>query len=193
MTKNQKIIASVVGLLLLSRLVRAGTSGVFSNSNVNAFLKMIQYAEGTYNRPNPYAVTFAYSHTIQDFSDHPAITGEWTGYPLADQYCIAAGINPPCVSTAAGAYQFLRPTWIGIKNRLGNIRFDAAGQDLGAINLIERKGALSDIENGNLMGAINKVNTVWASLPGSPYGQPTKSYSQLESFYLSHGGNIFSS
>lgn len=193
MTKNQKILASVAALLLLPTLLFGRKKGSSVKGNLGAFLKLVQWTEGTFKQSNPYAVTYAYSHIIKDFSDHPANTGEWNGYALPDSYCYNVGITPPCKSTAAGAYQFLRATWNGVKQRNPGIRFDQAGQDAGAIDLISRKtGALADIENGNLMGAINKVNTIWASLPGSPYGQPTKSYSQCEAFYISQGGGIFS-
>jgi lysozyme len=194
MNKTAKIILSLSGLLLLSRLVRAGGSagpGV-GNANLNAFLKMVQWTEGTFGKPNPYAVCYGYSHTIQDFTDHPANTGEWNGKVLPNSYCANVGLPNGCKSTAAGAYQFLKPTWNGIKNKLGNIRFDAAGQDAGAIELIKGKGALEDIYNGNLYAAIQKCNRIWASLPGSPYGQPTKTYAKCEEFYLSQGGRVFS-
>ena len=192
LTKTHKILLSVTGLLLLSRLAKASNGGGGGGGNLAAFLKMIQYTEGTFNQPNPYAVCYGYSHIIQNFSDHPTNTGEWNGKVLPNSYCAAVGLQNGCKSTAAGAYQFLRPTWNGIKNKLGNIRFDKAGQDAGAIELIRGKNALTDIENGNLFQGIQKCNTIWASLPGSPYGQPTKTYAQCEKFYIEQGGRIFS-
>lgn len=205
LTKTHKILLSVTGLLLLSRLAKASNGGGGGGGNLAAFLKMIQYTEGTFNQPNPYAVCYGYSHIIQNFSDHPANTGEWTGKVLPNSYCAAVGLPNGCKSTAAGAYQFLRPTWNGIKNKLGNIRFDKAGQDAGAIELIRGKkrkvgdwdnerwiSALDDIQNGNLFAAIEQCNTIWASLPGSPYGQPIKTYAQCEKFYIEQGGRIFS-
>jgi muramidase (phage lysozyme) len=192
MTKNQKILAALGGIFLLTRIsARASTGGGVSTGNLAAFLKMIQYTEGTFNQPNPYAVCYGYSHTIQNFNDHPANTGEWTGKVLPNSYCANVGLPPGCKSTAAGAYQFLRPTWNSIKNSLGGIRFDKAGQDAGAVELIRGKNALTDVNNGNLYAAIQKCNTIWASLPGSPYGQPTKTYAQCEKFYIERGGRIF--
>lgn len=190
---SRNIILSLAIFLLISTRLRGSNNGGTANpDNLRAFLKMIQWAEGTLNQPNPYAVTFAYSHIIKNFSDHPAITGEWDGHPLSDSLCRAAGVTPPCVSTAAGAYQFLRSTWSGIKGRIPGIRFDRDGQDMGATDLIDRKNALEDVLVGNLASAINKCNTIWASLPGSPYGQPVRTYAQCEAFYLSQGGRIFS-
>jgi len=158
--------------------------------NLDAFLKTIQYAEGTYKSLNPYAVTFGYDHIILDFSDHPTITGEWTGKLLPDRICLGAGLRPGCKSTAAGAYQILKPTWITIKKAIPNLKFDQLGQDEGALYLINQKNATQYILSGAFEQAINKINRVWASLPGSPYGQPTRSMSALRKFYLEQGGQL---
>ncbi|MGB1205321.1 MAG: glycoside hydrolase family 104 protein [Chitinophagales bacterium] len=158
--------------------------------NVDAFLKVIQFAEGTYRESNPYSVTYGYDHIIQNFSDHPAITGEWTGKLLPSSYCTNAGLSAGCKSTAAGAYQIIKPTWIGIKNKYPNSKFDKAGQDNAAIHLIAQKNAIQDVENGNFDAAIYKINKIWASLPGSPYGQPTRSMNELRDFYVEHGGSF---
>lgn len=193
LTKTQQIVAATAALLVLPKLLFAkGKGSGNATGNLGAFLKLIQYCEGTYSQSNPYAVCYGYSHTIQNFSNHPAITGEWTGKTLPDSYCIAAGFQPGCKSTAAGAYQFLKSTWLGIQQKLGNIAFNAAGQDAGAVQLIKNRGAYNDVLNGNLYAAIQKCNKTWASLPGSPYGQPTKTYAQCEKFYIEHGGGVFS-
>ncbi len=188
-------VALVALLLFSSSANAANTNGDIDDglsANLRAFLKLIQWAEGTFSKPNPYAVCYAYSHTISDFSDHPAITKEWNGVVLPDRICAGAGYGPGCKSTAAGAYQINRPTWLGIKNKLPGIRFDAAGQTAAAIQLIKQRGALQDVENGALYKALKKCNPTWASLPGSPYDQPTRSYSKCEDFYISQGGGVFS-
>lgn len=165
-----------------------GASPTQAQINTKAFLKTIQYAEGTTRKSNPYSVTYAYKHTIKDFSDHPASTGEWTGEKLPDNYCRAVNLPTGCKSTAAGAYQIILPTWNDIKKRLSSLTFQAQDQDNAALFLIERRGALRDIEDGNFQSAIYKLNREWASLPGSPYGQPRRSMSELEKYYEKEGG-----
>jgi muramidase (phage lysozyme) len=122
------------------------------NPNVQAFLLYIQRAEGTAKYKNPYAVLFG-GQEIKDLSQHPNKLIEKGRYK----------------TTAAGAYQFLYRTWRG----LGFRSFSPENQDLAAVKLISQQGALNDVVNGNFEAAIKKCAPIWASLPGSPYGQPT--------------------
>jgi lysozyme len=71
------------------------------------------------------------------------------------------------VSTAAGAYQIIKPTWMRIKSRLGLMDFSPASQDMAAVELLREAGALDLIEAGDIEGAIKKSSRIWASLPGS--------------------------
>lgn len=164
-----------------------GTTEDIATKNKIAFLQTIQYAEGTFLELNPYAVTYAYAHTIQDFSDHPSNTGEWNGEVLPDNFCRAVNLPEDCKSTAAGAYQIIKPTWNDIKRKKPGLLFDEAGQDEAALHLIGQS-ALRDVEKGRFEKAINKTNTIWASLPNSPYGQPTRSMSELKDFFIEQGG-----
>ena len=54
---------------------------------------------------------------------------------------------------------------------------------LAAVELIRRRGALNAVEiidGPNTLGnALRKCSLEWASLPGSPYGQPVKTVSEL--------------
>jgi muramidase (phage lysozyme) len=160
-----------------------------SEKNLRAFLAMIRYAEGT-NGPNGYAVTFAYKHIIKNFADHPAITGEWTGHPLSAAQCRGANLNPPCKSTAAGAYQFLKNTWSRLKRNLNLPDFSPQSQDRAAIELIRENGALDLVRSGKLSEAIPKIKLVWASMPGAGYSQPEKSLAKLKEQYLKNGGTL---
>ena len=56
------------------------------------------------------------------------------------------------------------------------------------MELIRGRGALQDVINGDLKAALDKCNKEWASLPGSPYGQPVKTYAQCEAVYIKNGG-----
>ena len=109
---------------------------------------------------------------FSDLSDHPVNTGEKAGVPLPPHMCVAAGYaSGVCVSTAAGAYQFTRPTWNGLRAagawgpRLPD--FSKESQDEAAIRLLGQIGALPLIDAGDFEGAIVRASKRWASLPGS--------------------------
>lgn len=158
--------------------------------NVSAFLMMIRQAEGTAGA-NGYAICYGYRHTITDFSNHPAITGEWTGERLSDTMCINAGLSPGCVSTAAGAYQITKTTWGELRRRTSGLTdFSPANQDIAATRLIDWAGALSLVQAGNINAAIPKCSGRWASLPGNNYQQGAKSLSQLLTWYQQAGGTL---
>lgn len=156
--------------------------------NVQAFLMMIRKCEGTADERG-YNTTYGYSY-FSNMSDHPAITGEWKGKVLSDTMCRNAGLGPGCKSTAAGAYQITRTTWRNLKLKLGLEDFSPGSQDMAAVELIREKNALVDVQQGRVKEAIAKVKGVWASLPNSPYGQPTKSLTAALGFYTAAGGKI---
>ncbi len=157
--------------------------------NVRAFLQAIKQAEGTANQADPYRVCYAYSHTIVSLREHPAITGEWKGSRLTDEQCRGAGFGPGCVSTAAGAYQIIRPSWERVRDRLGLADFGPASQDRAAIELLRESGALYRIEQGDLQGAVAAARRTWASLPGAGYaGQGMRSMDYVQTAYLNAGG-----
>lgn len=127
------------------------------NPNVQAFLALIRYTEGA-----GYTTLFG-GGLVDNLSDHPriAVTRTLGGKPIT--------------STAAGAYQFLSRTWDECAKALSLPDFTAANQDRAALYLIERRRALPAVLEGDWATAIERCNREWASLPGSPYGQPTKS------------------
>lgn len=158
--------------------------------NVSALLQAIAQAEGTANQADPYRVCFGYRHTIMSLRDHPAITGEWKGEKLPDAQCRAAGFSPGCVSTAAGKYQIIRPTWERLRSRLGLRDFGPASQDAAAVELLRETGALDRIRTGDLAGAVSLAKRTWASLPGAGYDQPERSLGYIQTAYLNAGGAL---
>lgn len=54
--------------------------------------------------------------------------------------------------------------------------------------LIRRRGALADVMAGRLQEAVAKCCREWASLPGSPYHQPTRTLRQAIDTYRRFGG-----
>ena len=155
---------------------------------VRAFLAMISVSEGTARAPDPYAVCYAYRHTIQDFGDHPAVTGEWRGERLSDAMCRGANMAPGCVSTAAGRYQIIKPTWLAVKKALALPDFGAESQDAAAVYLIRRRGALEAVEAGRVAEAVELCRKEWASLPGAGYGQGERKLGELVAAFERAGG-----
>lgn len=123
------------------------------NPNVEKFLKLITFTEGTDRDKTPYNELFGFKN-FEGYNSHPNIKIKASNYS----------------STAAGRYQILKRTADGLKMK----DFTPESQDKAAIELIKQVGAYQDIVNGDFEKAINKCNRIWASLPGSPYGQPTR-------------------
>ncbi|HJV24562.1 MAG TPA: glycoside hydrolase family 104 protein [Aromatoleum sp.] len=139
-----------------------------ADSNLRAFLRAIRYAEGTAG-DNGYRMLFG-GGLFESYADHPRVAVIRSGYQ----------------STAAGAYQILASTWD--EYRAGLPDFSPASQDECAARLIRRRGALGDVYAGRFGDAIRKCAKEWASLPGSPYGQPVRTMAQMEQAYNNAGG-----
>ena len=149
-------------------------------ANLSAFLFMIRSTEHVYPRDvigdAAYSIFYGGSK-FQSFRDHPVITGEKKGVPLPDAMCVAAGLKPGCVSTAAGAYQLIKPTWVRLRDKLNLPDFSPLSQDRAAVGLLEEIGAVDLIFAGDIEGAIHKASRIWASLPGSSAQQNPKALS----------------
>jgi lysozyme len=140
------------------------------DANVKAFLFTIRASEHRY--PNDVTNDAAYhifygGKRFYDMSDHPVLTGELPPVPLSANICAASGLGPGCVSTAAGAYQFIKATWIRLRNKLQLPDFSPASQDLAAVQLLDDIGALKLVQAGDVEAALAKASKVWSSLPGS--------------------------
>lgn len=158
------------------------------SQNMAAFQATISHSEGSDRAADPYRVVYAFEHTIVDLSDHPAITGEWTGKTLTDLQCANAGVPSGTKSTAAGRYQINKPTWLRLKALTTLTDFRPASQDLACYELIRECKAVQLVEDGVFIDAIMQCRHVWASLPGNTSGQPQKTYAQLLDAYLGAGG-----
>lgn len=178
------------GETILNQLTEraAGVDADTANRNIEAFLQVLQQAEGTAGRGDPYRVCYGYRHTIGNMADHPAVTGEWRGEVLSDRMCSLAGFGPGCVSSAAGAYQIIKGTWLNLRNALGLPDFSAASQDAAAVELIRRRGALEDVKAGRFAAAVTKCRNEWASLPGNYAGQGQRSFNTLAAWFENAGG-----
>lgn len=93
-------------------------------------------------------------------------------------------------STAAGRYQLLYRYWVAYKASLSLPDFSPLSQDLIALQQIRERNALSLIDAGNFEAAVHAVSNIWASLPGSPYGQRTNDLAALQAAYVERGGIV---
>lgn len=145
-----------------------------NNQNLQAFLAMIRTAEGTAGQGG-YRMLFG-GQLFASYADHP-------------RQLVSAQLGGRKIhSTAAGAYQFLSRTWDEARAALSLPDFSPESQDMAAAWLIRRRGALRDVLDGRLSIAIAKCAKEWASLPGSPYGQPTISSAKARSLFAQYGG-----
>jgi muramidase (phage lysozyme) len=147
------------------------------NANVQAFLRVLRFCEGTADEAG-YRRMFG-GALFDSWADHPR---------RAQTFRLKKGGT--LTSTAAGAYQFLSRTWDGLVKRYGFEDFSPANQDLAAVALIDGRGALMDLVRGDLDAVARKCAREWASLPGSPYGQPTKTMAEVRRVYAEHGGQM---
>jgi len=99
--------------------------------------------------------------------------------------------TPNYSSAAAGAYQFMPGTWESVQRKLNLPDFSPRSQDLGAIELIRRRGVNPDTDPIN-RETLSKLSPEWASFPTlegvSYYGQPIKPAESIIAF--AYGGEL---
>lgn len=152
----------------LARLQQA-----YNNPNVRRFLDAIASAEGVKHGYN----TLFGNQRIESLNAHPNIKKAFKQTDGKTNH-----------TTAAGRYQFIKPTWDGLAKQYGFHDFSPQSQDLGAIALIAQNGALDDVMMGRYQNATKKLGGTWASLPSSSYAQPKRSWDQFNK-YLGDGAN----
>src|SRR5882724_6016290 len=167
--------------------------------NVQAFLTMIARSEGVEGAPDPYRVCYGYpelwAHTIIDLNYHPHQlrpngTREWPGVKLRDEQCIAVGLHPGCVSTAAGRFQITWGTFDRLQGKIGVPDFTPPSQIDCCIQLVKEVGALELINAGRIDTAIPLCSHLWASLPGNTAKQPQTKFVTLIQSYKDAGGEL---
>ena len=147
------------------------------NPNRKAFLDMIAHSEGTPQVPggdNGYNVIVG-GTLFTSYADHPRKLIK---------------INEHLQSTAAGRYQLLAGYFTVYKRLLKLVDFSPASQDAIAVQQIRESRALDDVDAGRFDDAVKKCAPIWASLPGSGYGQHENSLTSLEKEYEKDGGTI---
>jgi muramidase (phage lysozyme) len=157
--------------------VRQHVEAALLSQNAQAWLRLLRWCEGTGQDDRAYRMFFG-GALFDSLADHPRRTHTFTMK------------GRPITSSAAGAYQFLARTWDECRDALRLPDFGPRSQDLAALFLTRRRGALDDVLAGRIEDAIRKCAREWASLPGSPYGQPVKTLAECLRVYQQHGGTI---
>lgn len=148
-----------------------------------AFLYMIRASEHRFpdDVDNGACYSLFYSRIpFVNRDDHPVITGELRGVRLSDKMCRDAGFPRGCVSTAAGAYQIIKPTWERVRlagtwgPRLPD--FSDQSQDEAARRVLQMVGALDYVLEGDFETAVAKASSQWASLPKATVNQNPRSW-----------------
>lgn len=150
---------------------RADLRAALSHPNVAAFLRVLREGESSQDE-SAYTIQFGGGHFSAPPWEHPRkpiTAGAWT-------------------STAAGAYQFLAKTWTALVEAYAFPDFSPQCQDEAAVALIAGRKALDDVKAGRFDAALAKCGKEWASLPGSPYGQPTLTLEKARAIYEQWGG-----
>jgi lysozyme len=166
-----------------------GAAGYFEEGdqvNKSAFLQAIRLGEGT-TADDGYLILVG-GGRASGFAQHPALAG-WRGWQMPLAMAQAAGYPNGAVSTAAGAYQVNRPTWVRVAPKAGVTDFSPESQDAVAWYLVGEKGAQADVLAGRIPEAVSKVRKIWASLPGAGYGQREVSLSAFLDAYAAAGGS----
>jgi muramidase (phage lysozyme) len=143
--------------------------------NQKAFLDMIAYSEGTYNIGDR-----GYNCLVGSTPKHPLLFDSYADHPRI--------YNAQFNSTAAGRYQLLGRWFDAYKELLKLPDFSPASQDSIALQQIKERRAFDDIEDGNIGSAVAKCSNIWASLPGSNYGQHVQNLEDLLQAYIEVGG-----
>ena len=139
-----------------------------SHPNIRKLLDVIAWAEGAdYD-------TLVGGGKFSDFSRHPQKA----------VHIKRLGTN----STAAGRYQFMNRTWNGepgknngLRHQYGFTDFSPETQDMAAVALIKRRGALEDALRGDWQAVVDNrgMNLEWASFPQDAHKQGGKSRSRM--------------
>ena len=137
---------------------------LLSNPNARQMLDIIARAEGVKHGYN----TMFGNERFNSLQAHPNVRKQFNQTD-----------GKTNTTTAAGRYQFLKPTWDGLSRQYGLKDFSPQNQDIAALALMAQKGALNNVLKGDFKGAVGKLGGTWASLPSSTYAQPKRSWSEL--------------
>jgi muramidase (phage lysozyme) len=99
-------------------------------------------------------------------------------------------LNRATDSDAAGRYQIMHHWWVAYDPILHLPDFGPVSQDLYALNQLKERKAIAPILAGDLAAAVTACSNIWASLPGSTYGQHENQFAALQAAYVAAGGTL---
>lgn len=123
-----------------------------------------------------------YNVLVGSTAAHPLLFHSYADHPRV--------YNAAFNSTAAGRYQLLKKWFDLYKDEMSLPDFSPASQDAIAVQQINERGAIPDIDSGDINTAIARCSNIWASLPGNNYGQHQNKIADLRQAYLAAGGTI---
>ena len=153
------------------------------DKNLKAFLDLIAWCEGTKGIGDD-----GYNVSVRGASDKETPTFDsYAEHPRRRVFIS----NTVGYSDAAGRYQIMGRFWTFYKGALDLPDFGHDSQDKYAINLIRECKAYALVVGGNLLEAIKRCRSRWASLPGANYpGQKTRSLDDCVTKFKEFGGTI---
>lgn len=137
---------------------------LLGSPNVQKMLNLIANAEGVEHGYN----TLFGNERFDDLSKHPNISKVFTQTDGKKNR-----------TNAAGRYQFMKNTWDDVSRQLGLKDFSPRNQDIAAVALLARNGALPSVLKGDFQTAVQKSGGTWASLPSSNYPQKKRTWKDL--------------
>lgn len=152
---------------------------MLSNGNVKAAMATIRHTEGT-TAEDGYNYLFGSAPgnelRFKGYATHPNVMRRSNGI----------------ASTAAGAYQILKPIYDHLCKKYGFADFAPETQDMMCLALMDEHNVLGDVARGKLLTdeVLTKLSHIWASLPYAKYGQPTHTVADVRAVYTANGGLI---
>jgi muramidase (phage lysozyme) len=149
-------------------------------SNVQAFLYAIARSEGTAGLGDR-----GYNVLVGSTAKQPLLFGSYHDHPRTK-----IQLSATLTSTAAGRYQILARYFDAYKVQLKLLDFGPASQDAIALQMIREQSAFADVCAGRFDAAIEKCRNIWASFPGSGYGQHENKLADLRQAFTNAGGVV---
>lgn len=138
------------------------------HENMRKLQYLLSMTEGSSAFANPYLAKGGTRNQMwTSYANHPYFID-----PNAAKWKFKWNNGKEDYATAHGKYMIRQNTWQGINRGLGrNLTFSPQDQDVAMTYLVQQRGALNDVLQGNWQNVFKKLGSEWASLPTSPYAQ----------------------
>lgn len=138
------------------------------HENMRKLQQLLSITEGTSGFSNPYLARGGTTNQLwTSYANHPYFIN-----PNEAKWKFKWNNGKEDYATAHGKYMIRQNTWQGASKGLGRqLTFRPEDQDIAMAYLVNQRGALNDVLQGNWQSAFRKLGPEWASLPTSPYAQ----------------------